>query len=65
MKFLNSNKSTIIHILVSLQHYYNTHSFETRPGGRSTRDPADPELEPGRVEEKIGKVMNWLTRRPG
>jgi hypothetical protein len=22
-----------------------------------TRDPADPELEPGRVEEKIEKVM--------
>jgi hypothetical protein len=34
----------------------NLHSFETRPGG-STRDPADPELEPGGVNEKIGKVM--------
>jgi len=30
------------------------HSFKTRPGG-STRDPADPGLEPGRVEEKTGK----------
>ena len=39
----------------------NLHSFETRPSGL-TRDPADPELEPGGVNEKIGKDM---TRRPG
>jgi len=29
-------------------------SFETRPGG-STRDPADPGPEPGRVDEKTGE----------
>jgi hypothetical protein len=33
-----------------LSSYY---SFETRPGG-STRDPTDPRLKPGRIEEKIG-----------
>ena len=38
-----------------MQHLH--HSFETRPG-RSTRDPTNPGLERGRVEEKIGKVMN-------
>jgi hypothetical protein len=38
-----------------MQHLH--HNFETRPG-RSTRDPTDPELKRGRVEEKIGKVMN-------
>ena len=35
-----------------------------RPG-RSNRDPADPWLQPGRVEEKIGKGktgVTWLTR---
>jgi hypothetical protein len=30
------------------------HNFETWLDG-STRDPANPELESGRVEEKIGK----------
>jgi hypothetical protein len=33
----------------------HTHTFETRPG--PTRDPANPRLEPGRFNEKIGKVM--------
>jgi hypothetical protein len=28
-------------------------SFETRPGPGAIRDPADPRLEPGRVDEKI------------
>jgi hypothetical protein len=41
--------------------YTLDHSFETRPSG-SIRDPADPRLEPGRVEEKIEKEK---TRRPG
>ena len=38
-----------------MQHLH--HNFETRPG-KSTRDPTDPGLKRGRVEEKIGKVMN-------
>jgi hypothetical protein len=29
----------------------------------STRDPADPGLEPGRVDEKIEKVMTRPTRQ--
>jgi polyphosphate kinase len=41
--------------IIRMQHLH--YSFETRPG-RSTRDPTDPGLEPGRVEEKIGKVIN-------
>jgi len=32
------------------------HSFETRPG-KSTQDPADPGLKPGRVK-KIREVKN-------
>jgi hypothetical protein len=36
------------------QRHCSFHSFETRPGG-STRDPDDSRLEPGRVQEKIGK----------
>jgi len=39
-------------------HHISIHSFETRPGG-STRDPADPGLELGRVEEKIGEGKTW------
>jgi hypothetical protein len=32
-----------------------------------TRDPADPGLEPGQVEEKIGKEKTWCdpATRPG
>jgi len=32
------------------------YSFETQPGG-SIQDPANPKLELGQVEEKIGKFM--------
>jgi hypothetical protein len=38
------------------------HSFETRPGG-SIRDPANLGLEPGRIDEKIWKVMTRSIRR--
>jgi len=38
--------------------YTLDHSFETRPNG-STRDPADPRLKPGRVEEKIEEEKTW------
>jgi len=34
------------------------YSSETRPG-KLTRNPADPGLESGRVEEKIGKEKTW------
>jgi hypothetical protein len=32
----------------------SNHSFKAHPGG-STQDPVNPELEPGRVEEKTGE----------
>jgi hypothetical protein len=37
-----------------MPHKMYWYSFKIRPGG-STRDPADPGLESGRVEEKTGK----------
>jgi len=48
----------------------SNHSFETRPGG-STRDLADPGLEPGRVKEKIRErktrcdLAGWPGQKPG
>jgi hypothetical protein len=45
-----------IYIFVSISMHGRCHSFEIRLGG-SARDPSELALEPGRVKEKIGKVM--------
>ena len=52
--YLNYKIVNNAHLPVTSTHTH-THTFETRPG--STRDPANPGLEPGRFNEKIEKVM--------
>jgi hypothetical protein len=52
-KVVQRNSHSVIHLLFGYSFYFK-HNFETRLGG-STWDPANPGLEPGRVEEKMGE----------
>jgi hypothetical protein len=52
-KVVQRNSHSVIHLLFGYSFYFK-HNFETRLGG-STWDPANPGLEAGRIEEKIGK----------